>query len=78
MFGLGYWELLILLIFFVIIFLILAGIIFFPIRALLKSKIQSPESTSSERLKELQNMKDNGLITEDEFDEKRDEILSNL
>lgn len=78
MFGLGHWELLILLMFFLIMFLMLAVIIFLPIRALLKSKNPIPKNTSSERLEELQKMKDNDLISEDEFNKKRSEILSNL
>jgi uncharacterized membrane protein len=72
MFGIGIGEVLII---FIILFAIVAGIILF-LRALLKS--QSPRQNQSDRLKELQKMKSDGLISEDEFSKKRNEILSSI
>ena len=74
MLGLGGLELLII---FVVLFIIVAGVSFF-FRAILKLQKPNFLNTQSERLKELQKMKDNGLVTEDEFNKKRNEILSNL
>lgn len=79
--ALGNMELIII---FVILFLIVAGIISVVTTVILlfkarsKSKYPSSLTTQSERLKELQKMKDNDLITADEFDKKRNEILSSL
>jgi uncharacterized membrane protein len=78
MFGFGPWELLILIIFFVVVFVGLACIIFFPVRALLKSQPPGQQNNPAERLKEIEKLKGAGLITEDEFDKKRSEILSDL
>ena len=54
---------------------IVAGVIFL-FRALLRSK--GPDLNQSERLKELQKMKREGLISEDEFNKKRNEILGSI
>ena len=72
MFGIGKGELSIIII---ILLAIPAGVILF-FRALLKSK--SPGQTQSERLKDLQKMKDGGLINENEFNKKREEIIGDL
>lgn len=54
---------------------IVAGVIFL-FRALLRSK--GPGKNQSERLKELQKMKSEGLINEDEFNKKKNEILGSV
>lgn len=54
---------------------IVAGIVFL-FRAILRSN--GPGQNQSGRLKELQKMKSEGLITEDEFNKKRNEILDSI
>ena len=54
---------------------IVAGVIFL-FRALFRSK--GPSQNQSDRLKEIQKMKDEGLISEDEFSKKRNEILGSI
>lgn len=72
MFGIGIGELLIIVL---VLLVIVVGVIFL-FRALLKT--QSSSLNQSERLKELQKMKDDKLINENEFNIKRNEILGNL
>ncbi|MFC1494374.1 hypothetical protein ACFL6W_03745 [Thermodesulfobacteriota bacterium] len=72
MFGIGIGELLII---FIVLLAIVTGIILL-LRALLKS--QGPSQNQSERLKELQKMKSEGLISEDEFSKKRNEIIGSI
>ena len=72
MFGIGIEELIIS---FIVILAILAGI-FLLLRALLKPRV--PGHSQSERLIELQKMKSAGLITEEEFNKKRNEILGSV
>ena len=76
MFGIGKGELSIILI---VLLAIVAGIISL-FRALFKalSKSHGSGQNQSGRLKELQKMKDEGLISEDEFSKKRNEILSSI
>lgn len=54
---------------------IIAGVIFL-IRALIRSI--TPGKNQAERLKELHKMKNEGLISEDEFTKKRNEILDSI
>ena len=72
MFGIGIGELIVI---FIVILAIAAGIILL-LWVLLKS--QGPRQNHSERLKELQKMKSEGLISEDEFSKKRNEILGSI
>lgn len=72
MFGIGIGELLLI---FIVLLAIVAGIVLL-LRALLKT--QSPRQSQSDRLKEIQKMKDDGLISEDEFSKKRNEILGSV
>ena len=71
-FGLGYGELSII---FMIPVVIVIGIIFF-IRAMVKSKASG--NSKSDRLKELEKMRGEGLISEDEFSKKRNEIIGSV
>lgn len=59
----------------VVFFAIVAGVIFL-FRALLRSI--GPGQSQYKRLKELQKMKSEGLISEDEFNKKRNEILGSI
>ena len=77
MFGIGSTELIIIIGILFIILLVVVGVVFL-IRALLRPKKSSSFSNQSERLEELQKMKNDGLITEDEFNKKRNEFLNNL
>jgi uncharacterized membrane protein len=78
MFGLGMWELIIIFIILAVLFMVAVGVVIFISIAFSKKQNSNPENTQSERLKELQKMKDGGLITEDEFNKKRNEIISDL
>lgn len=75
MFGLSPMELMVVFLIFLIVIII--GVIFL-VRALLRTKKPNYSYNQSERLKELQKMKNDDLITEDEFNKKRNEILNSL
>jgi len=77
MFGIGPQELLIIVILFII-FLVVVGGVVFLIRLLFRPKKPNSFSNQSDRLKELQKMKNDSLITEDEFKKKRNEIMLRL
>ena len=77
MFGIGSTELIIIIVILLIILLIGIGVIFL-VRALLRPPKSNSISNQSERLKELQKAKSDGLITEDELKKKRNEILNNF
>ena len=76
MFGLGLLELIIIVVI-LLSFLFVLALIVLLIKTILGTKKISSLS-QSERLNELQKMKDNHLITSDEFDKKRGEIINSL
>ena len=77
MFGIGPAEIIII-IGLLFVFLLLVGGVIYLIVTLLRPKRSNSFSNQSERLKELQKMKNEGLINEDEFNKKRNEIINEL
>jgi len=75
--GLGINELLIILSILFIIILTVVGILFL-IKIVLKPGKPDVSGNQSSRLKELQKLMDKDLITEQEYNKKRDEILDSL
>ena len=73
----GIQELIIIILILFFILLVVVGLVFL-FRALFKPKKSNSFSNQSERLKELEKMKNDGLINEDEFNKKRNEIINNL
>ena len=77
MFGLGGMELAIIIIILLFSFLFLAAVIW-VVKKMLGPKKSDFLQHPSTRLKELQKLKDDDVITEDEFNQKRKEILNEL
>ena len=73
----GIQELIMIILILFFILLVVVGLVFL-VRTLFKPKKSNSFSNQPERLKELEKMKNDGLINEDEFNKKRNEIINNL
>ena len=77
MFGLGPEEILFIIGILFVFLLVVGGVIFLFI-TILRPKRSNSFNNQSKRLKELEKMKNDGLINEDEFNKKRNEIINEL
>ncbi|MGB5198977.1 MAG: SHOCT domain-containing protein [Sedimenticolaceae bacterium] len=49
-----------------------------PSTVVVQQPVQSSDSSTEQKMQELQNMYDKGLITEDEYEQKKQALLNNM